>query len=59
MKYFRTAAEAAAFIHGHDGVGERRTGSTFSHTGEFEWTAIKIVHAKTLITTYSYTEPTD
>jgi len=56
MRYFATATLAAAFIGGT--VTVDNSGSHISNTGPFEWLGIKIVHTKTLITTYNYTEPT-
>lgn len=55
-KYFRTESEAVAYINGS--FLTDNSGSHVSHTGEFEYLATKVVNTKSLVTTYTYLEPT-
>lgn len=65
LKYFKTAAEAAAYIPAvatETGPGgwtfNYNEGSNIMKTGEFEWLCHKVVMTKTLLTTYDYEQPT-
>jgi len=55
-KYFKTETEAIAYIGGT--FLTNNSGSHHGQSGEFEWYGIKVVHTKSLVTTYPYEEPT-
>jgi hypothetical protein len=55
-KYFKTEAEAIAYIGGT--FLTDNSGSHYGHSGEFEWFGVKVVNTKSLVTTYTYLEPT-
>jgi hypothetical protein len=55
-QYFKTAAEAYAYIGGT--FLTNNSGSYVQHRKKFQWLGVKIVHTKSLITTYEYLEPT-
>ncbi|MFA7333518.1 MAG: hypothetical protein WC130_04400 [Kiritimatiellia bacterium] len=60
VRYFRTAAEAAAWIttvYVSVGTQENNQGSTYHHSAEFEYEAVRVVNTKILRTTYDYLEP--